>query len=56
MKKEEIEDIIKSLREEYLEKLDDGYFSTIVDIHDEITRWERELKEKEIYFKKGNTK
>lgn len=46
MKKEEIIQMIQDLKKLYLEYMKKGNWSMGVDTHDEIIRWERELKER----------
>lgn len=45
MTKTDIKSIIEDLRDKYENEVADGDYTTAIDIHDEITRWMRELKE-----------
>jgi uncharacterized protein YeeX (DUF496 family) len=45
MNKHDIKEIIGKLMSEYELAIEDEHWSTAVDIHDEISRWMRELKE-----------
>lgn len=46
MNSEDIKKIIKRLTEQYIYELEVKNYSNMVDVHDEIDRWERMLKEK----------
>lgn len=45
MTKQDIIKILKDLQESYIERIEKGDWSMASDIHDEIIRWLREVKE-----------